>query len=73
MFPVETLRSGEAGRVVGVDGQLDIVQRLQDVGLRIGATVRMLREGTPVLLAVDDQRLTFRPDQRAMVLVEPTA
>ena len=71
MFPLETLRSGEAGRVVGVDGQLDLVQRLQEIGLRIGATVRMLREGTPVLIAIDEQRLSFRPDARAMVLVEP--
>lgn len=71
MFPLETLRSGEAGRVVGLDGQLDLVQRLQEIGLRIGATVRMLREGTPVLIAIDEQRLSFRPDARAMVLVEP--
>ncbi|MCA9090025.1 MAG: ferrous iron transport protein A [Planctomycetaceae bacterium] len=71
MFPLESLRSGETGRVVDVDGQLDLVQRLQELGLRLGATVQMLRSGSPLLIAIDGQRLSFRPDQRAMVLVEP--
>ncbi len=71
MFPLESLRSGETGRVVDVDGQLDLVQRLQELGLRLGATVQMLRAGSPLLIAIDGQRLSFRPDQRAMVLVEP--
>ncbi|MCA9081337.1 MAG: ferrous iron transport protein A [Planctomycetaceae bacterium] len=71
MLPLETLRSGETGRVVDLDGQLDLVQRLQELGLRLGATVQMLREGTPLLIAIDGQRLSFRPDARTMVLVEP--
>jgi len=40
------------------------------MGLRTGATVRMLRPGSPCILDLDHQRLSFRADQVASVFVE---
>lgn len=71
MFPLETLRSGERAHVVGVDGESSHVQRLQEIGLRIGSTVQMLRAGATLLVAVGEQRLSLRPDERTTILVEP--
>ena len=71
MFPLQNLRSGESGCIVDVDGQRDLVQRLSELGLRTGVTVKLLRSGSPLLIALDGHRMTLRPDDRVTILVEP--
>ena len=66
------LRSGECGRIAQVDGDEQFVNRLAEMGFREGVGVRMVRVGRPCIVAVDDQRMTFRSDELALVLVEPT-
>ncbi|MDZ4683900.1 MAG: FeoA family protein [Planctomycetaceae bacterium] len=70
VVPLELLKSGEEGRVCEIDGRPDFVHRLAEMGLRTGATVRMLRPGSPCILDLDHQRLSFRADQVASVFVE---
>lgn len=70
VVPLELLRSGEHGRVCEVDGRPDFVHRLEEMGLRPGVTVRMLRPGSPCILDLNHQRLTFRAEQSANVFVE---
>ena len=70
VVPLESLSSGETGRVCSLDGDHEHVVRLEEMGLRAGVEVRMLRTGTPCLLAIDNQRITFRGEDAITVLVE---
>ena len=70
VVPLELLGAGERGRVLEVDGQRDMVVRLQEMGLRKGVMVCMVRSGQPCIVAFDNHRLSFRGDGRASVLVE---
>jgi hypothetical protein len=40
------------------------------MGLRAGVEIRMVQPGSPCIVAFDHQRLTFRGDDEAVVLVE---
>ena len=70
LLPIELLDNGEQARVVEIDGERTAVMRLQEMGLRPGSHVRMVRSGSPCIIAVDDRRFSFRGDQAACVLVE---
>lgn len=70
IVPLETLRTGESGRIHDIHGQSDLVGRLEEMGFRAGALVRMLRPGCPCIIALEDHRLSFRGEQAAFVLVE---
>jgi Fe2+ transport system protein FeoA len=72
VIPLEFLASGETGRVCSLDGDHAHVIRLEEMGLRAGVEVRMLRTGPPCLLAIDNQRITFRGEDAVTVLVEVT-
>jgi ferrous iron transport protein A len=70
VVPLEMMSTGEQGRVCTLDGAPEFVVRLEEMGLREGACVRMVRSGSPCILAVNDHRLSLRFDQTATVLVE---
>ena len=70
VVPLELLSAGEEGRVLEVDGDRDLVHRLAEMGLREGVQVRMVRSGSPCILAIENHRLTFRTDESTTVLVE---
>lgn len=70
IVPLDCLKAGEAGRISDIDGCADIVTRLAEIGLRNGATIRMVQPGRPCILALDDQRLSFRPEECTHVYVE---
>lgn len=70
LLPLEALQSGESGRIHEIDGQSELVQRLAEMGLHPGATVRMLRPGSPCIVDINHQRLSYRCDDRASILVE---
>ena len=69
LIPLDLLRAGETGTVAEILGDDPAVHRLEELGLRIGAAVRVLRDGPPSLLALGSQRFCFRPDASATVLV----
>jgi len=70
IVPLEMMSTGEHGKVCNLDGTPEFVVRLEEMGLREGADVRMVRAGSPCILAVNNHRLTLRTDDRATVLVE---
>jgi ferrous iron transport protein A len=72
VVPLENMSTGEEGRVYSLEGSAELVVRLQEMGLREGAAVRMVRAGSPCILAVNNQRLSLRFDGNATVLVELT-
>lgn len=69
MVPLSLLRAGQCGRVGEVMGNVELVHRLREMGLYHGATVRMIRPGSPCIIGLDGQRLGFRGDDLARVLV----
>lgn len=69
ILPLELLSSGEEGEVLTVDGHRELITRLAEIGLREGAHVRMVRPGSPCIIALGNHRLSFRADDAASVLV----
>ena len=70
LLPLEFLRPGEEGRVCQIDGDHRLVMRLEEMGLRRGVAVRMVRPGSPCIVAFDNHRLSLRTDECAIVMVE---
>ncbi|MDG3002733.1 FeoA family protein [Paludisphaera mucosa] len=73
MVPLGLLRAGQSGSVGEVVGNLELVHRLREMGLYHGATVRMIRPGSPCIIGLEGQRLGFRGDDLARVLVRVPA
>ncbi len=72
VIPLDMLRSGERGCICDLDGREEFVHRLEEMGLREGVTIEMLRPGTPCILGVNHHRLSFRPEDSTTILVEVT-
>jgi ferrous iron transport protein A len=70
ILPMQLLNPGETGCIMDVEGDTHLVRRLGEMGLRAGVEVRMVQPGSPCIVAFDHQRLTFRGDDEAVVLVE---
>jgi Fe2+ transport system protein FeoA len=70
VIQLERLTTGQHGRVVAIEGSEKAAVRLAEIGLRPGADLRMLRAGEPCIIAIDNQRLSFRGDGAAVVMVE---
>lgn len=70
LVPLESMTTGEHGVVHTLDGAPDFVVRLEEMGLREGTAIQMVRSGSPCILAVNDHRLSLRFDNKATVLVE---
>jgi ferrous iron transport protein A len=69
LIPLSRLRAGQGGRVGEVRGNVDMVHRLREMGLYDGAQVQMIRPGSPCIIRLQGQRLGFRMDDVAHVLV----
>ncbi|AMV38590.1 FeoA domain protein [Planctomyces sp. SH-PL62] len=69
MVPLSLLRVGETGCVGEVLGHVDLVHRLREMGFYDGAKVKMIRKGSPCIIGLAGQRLGFRCDDLARVLV----
>jgi len=67
---LDSLAEGEIARVVDVCGACDCANRLSEIGLRVGVTIRMVKQGCPCILAIGEQRLCFRPHDDCTVIVE---
>ncbi len=69
VLPINYLQSNECGDVVQLVGDDCQVHRLAEMGLRVGAKIRMVRPGAPCLLALDGKRLSIRLNDNVDVLV----
>lgn len=72
LVPLELMATGEQGCVRDVDGSPEFVVRLQEMGLNVGAVVKMVKAGSPCIVAVNEQRFSLRFDECATVMVEVT-
>lgn len=76
IVPLESLNAGEVGRICEIWGDQLTITRLREMGFGEGSQLRMIQPGRPCLVAVDDQRLSFRFEEELVILVEvrsPTA
>lgn len=69
LIPLAHLASGTKARVGQLVGQPDQLQRLQELGLRDGTTIEMLRGGSPCIIRLADSKLCFRSNEAMGVLV----
>lgn len=70
IIPLESLQPDELGRICDIDGDPALVHRLEEMGVRAGAQVRMLRSGEPCIVYVNHHRLSLRVGGQISILVE---
>ncbi|MFL6544685.1 MAG: ferrous iron transport protein A [Candidatus Udaeobacter sp.] len=72
---LSALRPGQVAEIGEVVGPRGHIRRLQELGLRAGALLQMIRCGSPCILRVDGSTLCFRDDDslRLMVRARTTA
>ena len=73
LIPLSNLRPGESGLVEQVLGLPEQVHRLQELGVRGGATVEMVQPGSPCIVQLAGHKLCFRAGELLSVLVRPGA
>jgi ferrous iron transport protein A len=69
LVPLTFLRRGQSAEIGQLLGAPDQVRRLEELGLRAGARLEMLRSGAPCIIRVEGSRLCFRDDNSLRVLV----
>lgn len=71
MLPLDLLSPGERARVVDIDGEPELVHRLKELGIQEGTELQLVQSGNPCIIAIDNQRFSFRGENAAAILVEP--
>jgi ferrous iron transport protein A len=80
LIPLSTLCPGQSAEIRQVVGQLDQVRRLEELGLRHGVQLEMVRHGTPCIIRIGGQsqhgsfgssKLCFRQSDLLQVMVTP--
>ncbi len=69
LVSLSALRPGQVAEIGELAGPLAHIRRLQELGLRSGAILKMIRCGSPCILRVDGSTLCFRDDGSLRVLV----
>ena len=69
VVPLSLLHTGESGEVIDISGNDRLVARLAESGLRTGSVLEMLSDGNPLLLRVNDTKLSLRCDGQVEVMV----
>ncbi len=73
ILPLELLQANEEASIVELVGEDCQIHRLEEMGLRVGASIRMVRPGLPCLLALDGKRLSIRLSGIVDILVSAAA
>lgn len=71
LVPLTFLTIGQTAQVGQVLGRPDQVHRLEELGLRGGATIEMVQPGSPCIIRLGTNKLCFRADELTRVLVLP--
>lgn len=70
IVPVEFMGENQSGRIVEIIGPADWQHRLEELGLRTGKQVRLIKGGEPCILGIQGHRLSLRCEPGTMILVE---
>ena len=71
LVPIHHLAIGQIAEVGQLLGQVEQVQRLEELGLRVGQQVEMIRNGSPCILRIGTKQYGFRADDLLKILVKP--
>ncbi len=69
MIPLQFLNDGESASIAQIIGETPLLTRLNEMGLREGVVVHMVRSGEPCIVAIGNHRLTFRGGESAHIFV----
>ncbi|QVL33053.1 ferrous iron transport protein A [Telmatocola sphagniphila] len=75
MKPLSKIEIGKCCRVVGIEGQPDLCQRLMEMGICEGDKVSVVRKaplGDPTEYHFGCNRISLRQVEASAILVEPT-
>jgi Fe2+ transport system protein FeoA len=67
--PLEFMKPEDRGVVVDMAGDPCHLKRLQEIGLQVGCSVRMVCPGKPCMICVEGRRLSLRLDEKAEIFV----
>ena len=70
LLPLNLLPSGHSARVEAILGKDEQAHRLQEMGLCLGATIRMVQPGSSCIVCLGNRKLCFRAGEAVKVLVQ---
>jgi ferrous iron transport protein A len=73
LMPLEYLHTGDWADIADVTGEPGWVNRLAEMGVRIGCRLHVLQSGSPCLLQIGESRLSLRGDLATQILVRPVS
>jgi Fe2+ transport system protein FeoA len=73
LIPLRFLTRGQSAEIGELIGKADQVQRLRELGIRLGVRIEMIQPGSPCIVRLDEQRLCFRESDLIGILVRPGA
>jgi ferrous iron transport protein A len=71
LIPLNLVHAGQTAEVRQVVGQAEHVRRLEELGLRGGAELEVVRAGSPCIVRLGGSTLCFRDGELLSVLVAP--
>lgn len=69
---LDELKIGQAGKIISIEGQGPVVQRLMSLGLLAGSPIRVTRRaigGDPIEVAIMDYALSLRREEARRVRI----
>jgi Fe2+ transport system protein FeoA len=69
LIPLARLSSGQTAEISQLVGHPDQVHRMEEMGLRSGVTVEMVRSGRPCIIQLAGNRLCFRESRSFSIFV----
>lgn len=69
LIPLHLLSAGDRAEIGYVGGSPSETQRLQELGIRQGSSVEIIRQGSPCIIRVAGARICFRENEAFQVLV----
>lgn len=70
LLPLHMLPPGSRARIGQLVGPAEDVHRLEELGLRVGEPVEMVRAGNPCIIKLGGSKLCFRDNETLGVLVQ---
>lgn len=70
MTPLHSLKAGQKGRILSIEGPPRAVRRIAEFGLRPGVEVEVLRSGPVSIIRANGSLLCLRGSNRLRILIE---
>jgi ferrous iron transport protein A len=69
--PITLLAAGQVAEVSQLVGPPERIRRFEELGLRVGTHIEIVRAGSPCIIRVGESRLCVREDAEVRILVAP--